>query len=338
MTLFTLKQLASHPAQAIAGAVKWNYDRAELIADGVVHVFGVLSGLIAATVLIVLTAVYATGLDVAVVSIYVAGLMAMLVFSATYNLWPVSPRKWMLRRFDHSAIYILIAATYTPFIMQVKDNAFAVALLIGVWCVAIVGIILKLVLPGRFDRLSIVLYLAMGWSGFMIYDVVIPSLPTTALWFVVVGGVLYSLGVIFHAWRQLRFQNAIWHSFVLARRSLPLYRGARPRSGLSCQTNAEGTMQVSRQDCRCDRRRQRHWQGAVRSLSPGGCSQGHRCRYRFRQCSRRGAYGGRRGLQVRRRPGKGYSATSSMRPSVSSGRSRCSAPMPESAAASIRCR
>jgi hemolysin III len=215
MTLFTLKQLASHPAQAIAGAVKWNYDRAELIADAVVHVFGVLSGLIAATVLIVLTAVYATGLDVAVVSIYVAGLMAMLVFSATYNLWPVSPRKWMLRRFDHSAIYILIAATYTPFIMQVKDNAFAVALLIGVWCVAIVGIILKLVLPGRFDRLSIVLYLAMGWSGFMIYDVVIPSLPTTALWFVVVGGVLYSLGVIFHAWRQLRFQNAIWHSFVL---------------------------------------------------------------------------------------------------------------------------
>ncbi|MBS0527985.1 MAG: hemolysin III family protein [Proteobacteria bacterium] len=215
MTLFRLKQLASHPTQAIAGAVKWNYDRAELIADGVVHVLGVLTGLIAATVLIVLTAVYATGLDVAVVSIYVAGLMAMLVFSATYNLWPVSPRKWLLRRFDHSAIYILIAATYTPFIMQVKDNGFAVALLIGVWCVAILGIVFKLVLPGRFDRLSIVLYLLMGWSGFMIYDVVVPSLPATALWFVVVGGVLYSLGVIFHAWRQLRFQNAIWHSFVL---------------------------------------------------------------------------------------------------------------------------
>ena len=215
MTSFRLKQLASHPAQAIAGAVKWNYDRAELIADGIVHVLGVLTGLIAATVLIVLTAVYATGLDVAVVSIYVAGLMAMLVFSATYNLWPVSPRKWLLRRFDHSAIYILIAATYTPFIMQVKDNVFAVALLIGVWCVAIVGIIIKLVLPGRFDRLSVVLYLVMGWSGFMIYDVVVPSLPVMALWFVVVGGMLYSFGVIFHAWRRLRFQNAIWHSFVL---------------------------------------------------------------------------------------------------------------------------
>ena len=172
MTLFR-KQLASHPANAIVGAVHWNYDRAELIADGVVHVLGVLAGLIAATVLVVRTAVYATGPDVAVVSVYVAGLMTMLVLSATYNLWPVSPRKWLLRRFDHSAIYILIAATYTPLIMQVKENAFAVALLIGVWCVAIIGIVLKLVLPGRFDRLSVVLYLAMGWSCIMIYDVVV---------------------------------------------------------------------------------------------------------------------------------------------------------------------
>ena len=82
------------------------------------------------------------------VSIYVAGLLAMLVLSATYNLWPVSRAKWVLRRFDHSAIYLLIAATYTPFIMQMKDSMFAIALLIGVWCVAIVGIVLKLVLPG----------------------------------------------------------------------------------------------------------------------------------------------------------------------------------------------
>ncbi|WP_049769439.1 PAQR family membrane homeostasis protein TrhA [Nitrobacter hamburgensis] len=198
----------------MAGAIRWNYDRAELIADGVVHVLGVLAGLIAATVLIVLTAVYA-GRDVAVVSIYVAGLMTMLVLSATYNLWPVSPRKWLLRRFDHSAIYVLIAATYTPFIMQVKDNAFALALLIGVWCVAMIGVALKLVLPGRFDRLSVVLYLVMGWSGITIYDDVVPSLSATALWFVVVGGALYSFGVIFHTWRRLRFQNAIWHSFVL---------------------------------------------------------------------------------------------------------------------------
>jgi hemolysin III len=216
MTIFTLKQLASSSIHAAAGAVRWNYDRAELIADGVVHVVGVCFGMIAATVLIVLTAVYATALDVAVVSVYVAGLMAMLVLSATYNLWPVSPVKWLLRRFDHSAIYLLIAATYTPFILEVKDSVFALALLVCVWCVAIVGIVLKLRYPGRFDRVAVGIYLAMGWSGMMLYDSVVKALPAVVLGFILAGGLLYSFGVIFHAWRRLRFQNAIWHGFVLA--------------------------------------------------------------------------------------------------------------------------
>ena len=215
MTVFRLKQLASTPAHAGAGAIRWNYDRAELIADGVVHGIGVFCGLVAATVLVVLTAVYATAFEIVGVSVYVAGLLAMLVLSATYNLWPVSRAKWILRRFDHSAIYVLIAATYTPVIMQVKDSIFAVALLIGVWCVAIVGVVLKLALPGRYDRVAVGLYLAMGWSGVMLYDAVATALPAMALWFVVAGGALYSFGVIFHAWQRLRFQNAIWHGFVL---------------------------------------------------------------------------------------------------------------------------
>ena len=215
MTIFKLKQLASTSVHAAADVVRWNYDRAEMIADGVVHGIGVFGGLVAATVLIVLTAVYASALDVAVVSVYVAGLLAMLVLSATYNLWPVSRAKWVLRRFDHSAIYVLIAATYTPFIVQMKNSIFAIALLIGVWCVAVVGVGLKLFLPGRFDRLSVGLYLAMGWSGFMLYDAVVAALPAMALWFVIAGGTLYTLGVVFHAWQRLRFQNAIWHCFVL---------------------------------------------------------------------------------------------------------------------------
>jgi hemolysin III len=91
----------------------------------------------------------------------------------------------------------------------------AMVLLAGVWCVAIVGIVLKLALPGRFDRLSVGLYLAMGWSGVMLYGRVVATLPTLALCLVAAGGLLYSLGVIFHAWQRLRFQNAIWHCFVL---------------------------------------------------------------------------------------------------------------------------
>ncbi len=215
MTIFRLKQLASTSIHAATGAIRWNYDRVELIADGVVHAVGIVFGLIAATVLVVLTAVYASGRDIVAVSIYVMGLLSMLVLSASYNLWPVSRTKWVLRRFDHSAIYLLIAATYTPFIMELKDSVFAIALLIGVWCVAIVGIGLKLAYPGRFDRLAVGLYLALGWSGIMLYDSVVTALPRMALWYVLAGGALYSLGVIFHAWRRLRFQNVIWHCFVL---------------------------------------------------------------------------------------------------------------------------
>ena len=232
MTIFKLKQLASTSVQAAAGAMRWNYDRAELIADGIVHGIGVFCGLVAATVLIVLTAVYATPFEVAAVSVYAAGLLTMLVLSATYNLWPVSRAKWVLRRFDHSAIYVLIAATYTPFITQMKDSIFAIALLIGVWCVAMVGIVIKLVFPGRFDRLAVGLYLAMGWSGFMVYDAGVSSLPTADI---VVhrgrrpalqsGCDLPRLAAAAFSKRDLAFLRA-------AGRGLPLHRRARSRSGL----------------------------------------------------------------------------------------------------------
>lgn len=215
MTIFRLKESRSDARVAGGGVVRWDYDRAELIADGVVHALGIASGLIAATALIVLAAMYASAKEVVSVSVYVTGLLAMLGLSATYNLWPVSPVKWVLRRFDHSAIYILIAATYTPFLVQMSDRVMATALLIGVWSVAAAGIALKIFLPGRFDRLSVGLYLAMGWSGVFAYENLVASLPNSTLWFIAAGGLIYSLGVIFHAWERLRFQNAIWHSFVL---------------------------------------------------------------------------------------------------------------------------
>jgi hemolysin III len=215
MTIFQLKELASRTLHGAPPGVRWNYDRTEILADGIVHAIGVGLGLIAAIVLVACAWYFATPGDVAAVSIYAVGLLAMLGFSATYNLLPVSRWKWILRRFDHSAIYILIAATYTPFLVQMKTSAMTLALLVGVWSVAIIGVVLKLFFPGRFDRLSIGLYLAMGWSGVMAYDVVIASLPSLTLWMLAAGGLLYTAGVIFHVWERLRFQNAIWHGFVL---------------------------------------------------------------------------------------------------------------------------
>jgi hemolysin III len=138
----------------------------------------------------------------------------MLGLSAAYNMWPVSPRKWLLRRFDHSAIYLLIAATYTAFIAQINVEMTTVGLLLGVWSVAIVGIVVKLAFPGRLDRVSIGFYLLLGWSGMMAYDG-FATLPRLALVLIAAGGMLYSMGVVFHLWEGLRFRKAIWHGFVV---------------------------------------------------------------------------------------------------------------------------
>jgi len=198
-----------------ATSFAWNYDRAEIVADGVIHTIGVVLGVIGAAVLLAIAFRAARNVDAGSTVIYVIGLLSMLGLSAAYNLWPASPRKWLLRRFDHSAIYLLIAATYTPFLLQMKSGIIPAVLLTVVWLTASAGIALKLCWPERFNRLSIVLYLVLGWSGALAYEPVAEALRPLTLWLIASGGALYSIGVIFHVWRSLRFQNAIWHGFVL---------------------------------------------------------------------------------------------------------------------------
>ena len=195
--------------------MRWDYDVKEIIADGIVHAVGVTFGIIAFIALLVMAAPTVEAWEFTSILVYGIGLLTVLTVSALYNLWPVSPMKWMLRRFDHSAIYLLIAGTYTPFITQMKASAEALVLLVGVWLTSAVGIALKLRFPGRFDRLSILLYLLLSWSGVMAYETVFGSLPASTLWLLAIGGVLYTTGVVFHLWESLRFQNAIWHAFVL---------------------------------------------------------------------------------------------------------------------------
>jgi hemolysin III len=193
----------------------WNYDRSEIIADGVVHTIGVSLGLLGVVALFLSVLHSGVPSQSTPVAVYAAGLLTTLGLSAAYNMWPVSPVKWLLRRFDHAAIYLLIAATYTPFLAQLKTEVLAMGLMVVVWLTAVVGAGVKLFLPGRFDRLAIGLYLLLGWSGLAVYRPMLAALPGSILWLLAAGGVLYSAGVIFHTWESLRFQNAIWHGFVL---------------------------------------------------------------------------------------------------------------------------
>jgi hemolysin III len=193
---------------------RFEYDRAELWADGIIHGLGLVLGLGAVAVLVAAILPNPSPLDLIPVLIYSVAMIAALVISAAYNMWPISPVKWWLRRVDHAAIYVLIAGTYTPFLTRMSGAIMPLVLMIVVWATSLVGIILKIALPGRFDRLSIGLYLLLGWSGIVLWDHIL-ALPSTTLWLLGAGALLYTAGVLFHVWDSLRFQNAIWHTFVL---------------------------------------------------------------------------------------------------------------------------
>lgn len=188
--------------------------RPELIADGVVHGIGLVIAIVAGAALIALTANEVGSGELAALVFYLSSLVAVLGVSCAYNLWPHTPVKWVLRRADHAMIYLLIAGTYTPILVQL-DPAVSTPMLAMIWAAAALGIAVKLFLPGRFDRLAIGFYLAMGWSGVTMFQTIGETLPPTTVWLIAAGGLTYSLGVIFYAWKGLRFQSALWHAFVV---------------------------------------------------------------------------------------------------------------------------
>lgn len=194
------------------------YSRAEKISDAVVHVAGLSLVLMAVPVLIVLTALYrGDAASVTGVTIYGVALFAMILFSALYNIGETSgfgvAREWLLRRLDHSAIYLKIAGTYTPFTLL---SGHGVALTLGVWAAAFAGITLKIISPERFKWAALALYLGMGWAGLIAGGTMFAALPMPVVVLMVVGGLLYTLGVVFYLWRRLPFHYTIWHVFVLA--------------------------------------------------------------------------------------------------------------------------
>jgi len=185
-----------------------------LIADAILHVAGI--GLaVTGLALLISMADGLPSFQSTSVWIYGVGLITVLATSAAYNAWPLGSTKLLLRRFDQSAIYLFIAASYTPLIAR-ADVVPNKVLLAAIWALAWLGVVLKLAFPFRFERLAILLCLALGWSGLLAYDLVFSPLAPTTVGLIVAAGTLYSIGVVFHLWDNLRFQNAIWHAFVMS--------------------------------------------------------------------------------------------------------------------------
>ncbi|SEQ57629.1 hemolysin III [Devosia sp. YR412] len=196
---------------------------AEKVVDGVVHILGLMGAIAAGSVLLAF-AIFGTAPEaVPALAVYIGSLVAVLGVSLAYNMWPVSPIKMWLARFDQAAIFLFIAGTYTPFLAVLGGTTSGILMTTFVWGASLVGIALKLIVPQRFGRLAIALYLAIGWSGTLVFQSLAESLPNSTLWLLLAGGVTYSLGIIFHLWEKLKFQNALWHVFVVAGASLHLW-------------------------------------------------------------------------------------------------------------------
>jgi hemolysin III len=192
------------------------HSRHELLADCAIHILGVAGGSIGAATLLALIAARGNWLEFGALSIYAIGLIAMLSCSAAYNIARNSRFRAFLRRCDHAAIFAMIAGTYTPFTLLRLDGAWSWSLTTAVWTIACIGMLVKLCRRCDLRYASVAPYLLLGWIGVIAIDPLFRSLGWETLTLIAVGGGLYSIGVLFHVWEKLPFQNAIWHAFVLA--------------------------------------------------------------------------------------------------------------------------
>lgn len=192
------------------------FSLAEVIADGVVHGVGLAVALGLGTVLVVFAALGTAREDLPAILLYLTSLVIVLGVSLAFNLAPVSSFRRLMARLDQAAIFLLIAGTYTPFLAGLGGTPAAGLMTAVVWGGALVGIALKLIVPQRFGRLAILLYLAIGWSGILVFQTLAATLPPVTLWLILAGGIAYSAGIVFHLWDKLKFQNVVWHVFVVA--------------------------------------------------------------------------------------------------------------------------
>ncbi|WP_210484462.1 PAQR family membrane homeostasis protein TrhA [Pantoea ananatis] len=192
------------------------YPLAEEIANSISHGLGCLFGIVGLMLLLDKASIMNAGLTAIVSSSLYGGSMILLFLASTLYHAVSHPRaKRVLKKVDHCAIYLLIAGTYTPFLMVGLQSPLAYGLMAVIWGLALLGIIFKLTIAERFKVLSLVTYLCMGWLSLIVVYQLAMKLSAGGIWLLASGGIIYSLGVIFYVARRVPFNHAIWHAFVL---------------------------------------------------------------------------------------------------------------------------
>lgn len=188
----------------------------EEIVNSITHGIGALLSVAALVVLILLSVNHGDTMHVVSFSIYGSTLILLYLSSTLYHSFS-SPRiKNLFARFDHVSIFLLIAGTYTPILLTSIRGVWGWTLFGVIWGLALVGAVIRSIYLHRFRKLMVAVYLLMGWMFVIAGKQVYLSLPTNSLIFLVLGGIAYSVGVIFYMWRKLPYSHGIWHLFVLA--------------------------------------------------------------------------------------------------------------------------
>ncbi len=188
----------------------------EEFANSITHLIGLLFSIVAISLLITFSVLNGTVIHIISCSLFGGSILLLYTFSTLYHAID-SPRiKPLLRTFDHVSIYFLIAGTYTPFLLIGIGGMMGWIYFGVIWLLALSGIIFKVFYTHRFRRLSLVLYLSMGWLAVFFIQPLIRNLDISELSLIAAGGIAYTVGVVFYTNRTMRFAHAIWHLFVLA--------------------------------------------------------------------------------------------------------------------------
>ena len=191
------------------------FTRGEEIANAILHGIGLGLAIAALIVLVVLASIYGSALYIVSFSIYGTTLVILYLASTLLHSFPEGKAKNIFEIMDHSAIYLLIAGTYTPLALIALGGTLGWIYFGVVWSLALLGVIFKIIFIKRFVILSTLLYIAMGWLIVFALSPLFHSLTTKSLIFLVIGGVVYTIGTIFYIWHKIKFHHAIWHLFVL---------------------------------------------------------------------------------------------------------------------------
>ena len=191
------------------------YTMGEDIVNSITHAVGLGLSLAGAAILISLSLLHGDAWFTVSFGIYGSSLIILYMASTLYHAFRDPAIKKVFKIVDHASIYLLIAGSYTPFLLIDLRNVWGWSLLCVIWGLALLGILYKIFFIQRLRKLSVFMYVFMGWLCVIVIREILDSVPATSIILMIIGGVVYTSGVIFYAWRRLPYNHAIWHLFVM---------------------------------------------------------------------------------------------------------------------------